>query len=404
MYFKRQIESGKEVHMHEETKLWNKSYIMILILSTVINSATQMVTPLVSKFAISLGAQLSIATTIASLMSWSALFLRPFAGLLSDRFNRKKIILISNLAIAVCLLLMSGAKTVTTLVAIRILHGIAFSFNSVAMMAFNTMYIPKDRLGEGMGWMALGTIVSQALGPNIGIALVEKTGYAACFAVAAAVCVVGVLIILMMHYEHPVSDKSRKLDINSLISLRILPYAAIMCLFSAGNGLASNMLVLFGDARGIANIGLFFTAYSIAMVVVRPFSGKLVDKKGLRFVLYPAIVLSSAAYFVLGSATALWMVILAAILKAVGQGSGQPGIQSTCLRQIGREKAGVVSSTCYIGQDIGNAVAPVIGGFVVERFGYTNLFYGYAVVLLVGASLIFFLKYNYDVKKYGDAA
>ena len=390
--------------MHEETKLWNKSYIMILILSTVINSATQMVTPLVSKFAISLGAQLSIATTIASLMSWSALFLRPFAGLLSDRFNRKKIILISNLAIAVCLLLMSGAKTVTTLVAIRILHGIAFSFNSVAMMAFNTMYIPKDRLGEGMGWMALGTIVSQALGPNIGIALVEKTGYTACFAVAAAVCVVGVVIILMMHYEHPVSDKSRKLDINSLISLRILPYAAIMCLFSAGNGLASNMMVLFGDARGIANIGLFFTAYSIAMVVVRPFAGKLVDKKGLRFVLYPAIVLSSAAYFVLGSATALWMVILAAILKAVGQGSGQPGIQSTCLRQIGREKAGVVSSTCYIGQDIGNAVAPVIGGFVVERFGYSNLFYGYAVLLLVGASLIFFLKYNYDVKKYGDAA
>lgn len=390
--------------MHEETKLWNKSYIMILILSTVINSATQMVTPLVSKFAISLGAQLSIATTIASLMSWSALFLRPFAGLLSDRFNRKKIILISNLAIAACLLLMSGAKTVTTLVAIRILHGIAFSFNSVAMMAFNTMYIPKDRLGEGMGWMALGTIVSQALGPNIGIALVEKTGYTACFAVAAAVCVVGVVIILMMHYEHPVSDKSRKLDINSLISLRILPYAAIMCLFSAGNGLASNMMVLFGDARGIANIGLFFTAYSIAMVVVRPFSGKLVDKKGLRFVLYPAIVLSSAAYFVLGSATALWMVILAAILKAVGQGSGQPGIQSTCLRQIGREKAGVVSSTCYIGQDIGNAVAPVIGGIVVERFGYANLFYGYAVVLLVGASLIFFLKYNYDVKKYGDAA
>ena len=390
--------------MHEETKLWNKSYIMILILSTVINSATQMVTPLVSKFAISLGAQLSIATTIASLMSWSALFLRPFAGLLSDRFNRKKIILISNLAIAACLLLMSGAKTVTTLVAIRILHGIAFSFNSVAMMAFNTMYIPKDRLGEGMGWMALGTIVSQALGPNIGIALVEKTGYTACFAVAAAICVVGVVIILMMHYEHPVSDKSRKLDINSLISLRILPYAAIMCLFSAGNGLASNMMVLFGDARGIANIGLFFTAYSIAMVVVRPFAGKLVDKKGLRFVLYPAIVLSSAAYFVLGSATALWMVILAAILKAVGQGSGQPGIQSTCLRQIGREKAGVVSSTCYIGQDIGNAVAPVIGGIVVERFGYANLFYGYAVVLLVGASLIFFLKYNYDVKKYGDAA
>lgn len=94
------------------------------------------------------------------------------------------------------------------------------------------------------------------------------------------------------------------------------------------------------------------------------------------------------------------MVLLAAVLKALGQGAGVPGIQSTCLQQLGREKAGVVSSTCFIGQDIGNAIAPTIGGAVVSAFGYRVMFSGYAVLVLIGASTIFYFKSNYDRKKY----
>lgn len=385
-----------------QEKLWNKPFIMLLVMSTIINSASQMVTPLVSKYAISLGAPLTIAATISSLMSVSALFLRPVSGLFSDKYNRKMIILISNSCIAVCMLLMAGAHSVPVLVAVRLLHGIAFSFNGVALMAFNTMFIPKSRLGEGMGWMALGTTVSQALGPNLGILLEDKAGYGVCFGAAFGICVAGILVILMIPYQQPPRpDKTQKFDINNLISLRILPYAAIMCLFSCGNGLVTSLLVLFGEDRGIAGVGMFFTAYSITMVMIRPFAGKLVDRKGLRSVLYPCILLFGAAFLTLGNATALWMVILAAILKALGQGTGVPGIQSTCLRQIGKEKAGVVSSTCYIGQDIGNAVAPVLGGFVAENLGYRTLFSGYALLFMAGAAVLYFIKSGYDRKKYG---
>ncbi len=391
-----------ETSIHgEPEKLWNKSYIMLLVLSTVINSASQMVTPLVSKYALSLGAPLTIAATIASLMSVSALFLRPFAGFFSDKYNRKTIILISNIFIAICLGLMSQARTVPMLVAVRLLHGIAFSFNGVAFMAFNTMFIPKSRLGEGMGWMALGTTISQALGPNLGVLLVEKGGYTLCFSVACGICMMGILIILLMPYKHTTRQVTGRFSLDNLISVRILPYAAIMCLFSCGNGLVTSLLVLFGDDRGIANISIFFTAYSATMIAIRPFAGKLVDRKGLRFVLYPSIAIFALGFLLLGNASVLWMVVLAAILKAFGQGAGVPGIQSTCLQQIGREKAGVVSSTCYIGQDIGNAIAPAIGGAVASSFGYRTMFSGYAVLMFVGATMIFYLKSNYDRKKYG---
>lgn len=373
-----------------ETTLWNRPFIMLLIMSTFINSASQMVTPLVSKYAVSLGAPLTLAATISSLMSFAALFLRPVAGLFSDHYNRKLIVLISNILIVICMLLMAVTKSVPMMVAVRLLHGVAFSFNGVALMAFNTVFIPKDRLGEGMGWMALGNTLAQALGPNMGIILVEMGGYMLCFSVAAGICMAGIAVVFMMPYRMERTGQSaKKLDIRSLVAVEILPFAAVLCLFACGSGLVSSLLVLYGDDRGIAGIGLFFTAYSVMMILVRPLAGRLIDKKGLSAVLYPAIAAFALCFLLLGSTTSIVVVILAGVLKAVGQGSGVPALQSTGLKIMGREKAGVVSSTCFIGQDIGNTIAPMIGGFVAQYFGYGVLFNGFSVVFLIGACLIY---------------
>jgi len=146
---------------------------------------------------------------------------------------------------------------------------------------------------------------------------------------------------------------------------------------------------------------MFFTAYSIVMFMIRPISGKIVDRKGLRIVLYPSLVIASVAFFILSGANTLTAVVIAGILKAIGQGSGSPAIQSTSLKMIGREKAGVVSSTCYIGADVGNALAPIIGGYVAEHYGYEIMFRGYALILLVLGVTIFTIKWKSDYKKYG---
>lgn len=387
----------------EPTKLWNRSYILVLIMSIFSQSASQLVTPFISKYAISLGAPLTIAATISALMSYAALFLRPVSGMCSDRFNRKKIIAVTSIITAACMYLYAVVSNVTALIAVRIAHGVVFSFSGVALTAFNTTYMPKDKIGEGMGWMALSTIVSNAIGPNLGLWLVENVGYGACFTIAAIACVSSTLILLAIPY-HPVQGVSvsrRKIGLNSLISMRILPYAVLMGLFSCGNGLVNTFIALLGDVRDLNNIGLFFTAYSITMVAVRPFAGKLLDQKGLKIILYPAYVLAAISMVLLGHASALWMVILAGILKAVGQGSGAPAIQAHCIKLMGREKAGVVSSTCLIWQDLGNALAPTIGALVSERFGYQTMFTGYAALLLVFGCSIFFLKNAYEQKKYG---
>ena len=49
-------------------------------------------------------------------------------------------------------------------------------------------------------------------------------------------------------------------------------------------GAIVSFLVLYSAERGIANIGIFFTIYAIALAISRPFAGRIVDKIGFNIV------------------------------------------------------------------------------------------------------------------------
>lgn len=385
----------------EPTKLWNKWYITILLLSMVNHVASQLITPIVSKYAMSIGATMATAGTIVGLMSLAAMFARPFAGLSSDRINKKLIIAVTGAVTGVCMYLYSASKSVEMMAAVRFVHGISFSFSTVALLAFNTMFIPKDKIGEGIGWSVVTTTLATAMGPNLGLCLVDHFGYKACFAAAAIGTIIPNLCFLVVpnRQEPHVPGKSAKFNVNDFISLQIFPFALLTGLFSCCNGIVNSFLALLGDERGIKGVGVFFTAYSVILIVTRPITGKLYDQKGIKFIMYPSIALAALSMLLLGKATSTWIVLLAGVLKALGQGTGAPSIQAHCLKKLGRDKAGVVSSTCYMGNDIGNTVGPAIGGLIASRTGYGSMFIMIAVsVIVIGWPLLFF-KTRYDEHK-----
>lgn len=394
-------------------RIWNRNFLLILIVNAMTGIASQMVTPLVSKYAISIGAPLTIAAAIASLMSISSLLCRPVSGAVTDMVNRKHLMMVASAVTALSVAGYSLASNVSVLVIMRTIHGISFSFMTVASMAFAAMYLPENKLGEGLGYLALGNILVQAVGPSLGLWLVDNVSYTACFIASAGFSLLGVIALSFVPYRKPatiVTDtnefapvKKRRFSLDSLIAKELIMYTVLIALFSCGNGLISTYLALVGDERGIENIAVFFTAYSLVLILVRPVSGKIFDKKGLSVILYPAYILFAIGMALIGAATKLWMIIVAGVLKSLGQGAGTPSIQAFCVKALGRERAGVASSTCLIGQDIGNAVAPIVGGFVAERFGYAPMFYGYAVLLAVFGCLLYFIQQRRE-KRHGKAA
>ena len=157
--------------------LWTRPFLIILGISVFTYTASQMVTPLISKFAISLGAPLTLASTIASFMYLAALFFRPISGILSDRMNRKWIMIISTGIVTLSIGCYAFSTNIATLFTARVLHGIAFSFMGVSNMALGSDFVPTSRMGEGLGYLGLGNILAYAVGPSLGLEVSEKFGY-----------------------------------------------------------------------------------------------------------------------------------------------------------------------------------------------------------------------------------
>lgn len=376
-----------------QEKLWTRPFITLLLLSVMTSAAYTMVNPTLSAYCQSLGATSTQAGMIIGIMSLTALVIRPFAGAASDRCNRKRIMFVATVFLSLSVLGYAFARSLPALIAFRVVHGVAFAVSGTTNLAFASSLVPEKRLGEGVGYLGLGNVLSTALGPNLGLMICDRFGYAACYQVSAllaGIAAVGMLTVPYLFQPQP----RRSLALRDLFAKEVFVLALLVGLFSFGNGMVTSYISLLGKERGIANVGWYFTLNSLVLLAVRPLSGRLLDRKGLACILFPAYVLEFAAMMLLGNASVLWMVLLAAVLKAVGQGSGSPAIQAEAIKKLGVARSGVAVSTCYIMQDIAQGTAPSVGGFLAERTGsYTTAFWCSGGLMIAGFCiyLLYFL-------------
>ena len=360
------------------TRLWTRPYILLIITGTLTSTGFYMVNPCIAQYAVSIGSTLTQAGMIAGFYSITALPARPASGLLADRWNKKKLLLAATLLLALAAFGYSLCRTILALLALRIAHGIAFAVSGTVNAALITSLIPRARISEGIGYFGLANIFATAVGPSLGMGLAEALGYGACFRISAAVILAGLACAARIGFPPARPAAARKLHIQDLVSLNVLPLAILGGLFSMSNGIISSYLALLGDVRRIAGISLYFTVNAAVLVFVRPFSGRLADRKGAAAIVFPALALDGLALFTLGLTGALPAVLLAAVFKALGQGSGQLTLQSEALKTLPPEKSGVASSTFYIGGDIGQGLGPMAAGWLIDSLGEDSAGYGAA--------------------------
>ena len=153
------------------------------------------------------------------------------------------------------------------------------------------------------------------------------------------------------------------------------------------SGLLS-FLALFGDYVHIEQVGLFFLFNAITIILVRPFSGRIFDKRGHVAVLLPAGLSVMLSMVLLSSAHAMPM-ILSALLYGLGFGAIQPTIQAWMLRSSSPEQYGAVNSMFYSSTDFGVALGAIVLGAVSAASNYSVMYLysaaGMAVFVILGA-------------------
>lgn len=383
-----------------KVRLFTKSYIFLMLISLMTAMSYSMISTLITNYAVQLGGTLAMAGTIAGIFSMAALFSRPIGGAVCDMLNKKKICMAATVLFTLSFPGYALSGNMGALLFFRMLQGFAFGISGTANMALVAEVVPKQRLGEGLGYFGLGQVIAQVIGPIAGVALKEQLGFENLFYFVTGIAAASILFLFLFRYDMPVkeevpSEKTEKrkkvptdLTLQKLIAAECLLYALTAGMFSMTNGVTSSFLVLLGEERGIGNIALFFTVNAVCLFFIRILMGRIADRAPVLWIVCISLAVSLLSMLLLARAFALKLVLLAAIFKAIGQGGGQISLQSACIKAVDESRVGVASSTYYIGADIGNALGPAIGGWISGIWGYEVMFY--AVAVLMGAMLVFF--------------
>lgn len=375
--------------------LWNKSYLFLIVINLFTSMSFNMVYVMISNYAMTVKASLAAAGLISGIFSIAALVVRPFAGMSADLLNKKNLSIISNILMGLSVIGYAFSGQIAVLFFFRLLHGIAFGLNSTTNIALVTEFVPKERMGEGIGYYGIGQVIAQVIGPNLGLVIADQLGYQQLFLLTADFSFIAVLMLMFFPYPKSVRIKDRasiKLTFHSFIAKEVIVYAIVGGMFSFSNGIVNSFLVLLGKERQIANVGIFFSVGAIVLFAVRLFIGRIIDKKGLTLIVNVSLLITAISMVIIGAAPILGWLIIASVLKAMGQGTGQISLQTECIKRVDPGRIGVAMSTFYIGADIGQGLGPIFGGALSDRFNYKVMYFTCAAVLL--CSMLIFNLYQ----------
>lgn len=319
---------------------------------------------------------------ILGVFTISAVLLRPFIGKEVDRRGRK-IILVSGIVIFfISMLLYDYTKNVTSLLLLRVLHGIGWGAATTAATTLIADIAPPKRRGEAMGVFGMASNVAMAIGPALSMILLQKYDFPVLFSISAGISLISLLLVL------PISETMVVHPRTPLFSREALFPSALMFIISLTYGSIVSFLSLFAQKQGIANPGIFFTVFAVTLILVRALAGKLSDIKGRKFVIIPGMVLIAAGLGVLSTASALDSFLVAALLYGIGFGLVHPSLMALLVDMVSDEGRGAAMGTFTAAFDLGIGAGSIFLGLILQYFDFQVMYMLSGLIALSGAVLL----------------
>ncbi|SDN42146.1 Predicted arabinose efflux permease, MFS family [Actinomyces ruminicola] len=348
-------------------RIWSTGFTIIFVINVIINFAQYMMITLVPKFAESLGASAVVIGVVTGTFAITALAVRPLVGPATLRLRSQWLLAGTLLILMTAFILYSSASSVMGLFMARLLHGTGMGFLAPVTLSLASQALPAERMAQGIGVFSLGQAVATAVGPSTGLWLLGVVGYRGTFLTSGGLIVIAFLMTWALSpAPPPTRTGGTSFSWRSVIAPEaVVPAIVIFFLAGAYSGINA-FIVLLGESVGVADIGMFFTAYALAIVISRPLAGRISDRHGLAVVIVPGMAVFGLAFVVVSQAHSLAMFLVAGVLSALGYGICQPAVQTWCLISVEPARRGIASNTNYIGVDLAYLVMPVVAGAIVS--------------------------------------
>lgn len=342
--------------------------ILVMVATFLYQVSVMSVNPLINGYAHHLGASATFAGIIVGIMSIVSMFLRPVAGNLTDRLSKYQLTMIGGILCSVGNVGYLISPNPDWLLVFRLINGTGFVLCTVCMATWLAFLVPREHVGEAMGYYGLLNATSMALAPAFSISLYQVIGYRATLAMSAAAGILMVVVIqFIRNHAKPATASQQAPHQFKLIQRDALPVAIIISLLSIPYFITQADIVQYVEQQGLhVAVNLYFLIYAVVLFTVRILLKDYFDT--IKFSVWFAVCsLATIVYIIfLFIMTTNWEMALAAGGMAIGYGVMFSICQSTSLLLAPESEQGLASSTFYLGLDIGMAIGPIIGGVISD--------------------------------------
>lgn len=350
----------------------------------------------------------SMAGLVAGTMVLGILLGRFVTGGVIERVGFLRMLYFGLFLYCVSMLVYLTGDSLLLLLGNRFFGGVGVGCISTMTGTLVARIIPSSKFGLGISYFSMSTVLGLAVGPFLGLALMELVSYTVIFILClvlglCSLCMAAVLRTEVLPEEETDQEElADSEDANAhagsapgranggsvlprderggfrlldYVEPRSIPIAlVIMTAALCYAGVQSFIFFYAKEIDQVAASTLYFLVYALVSLVSRPYSGKVFDNKGENRVVYPAIFFLGCSQLALSMANGPWLVLLSGALLALGYGNLLSICQALAVKAAPRRRYGQATSTYFILLDLGIGLGPFCLGLLVPFAGYSGMF------------------------------
>jgi Arabinose efflux permease len=153
-------------------RIWTKDFTFLIISLLLISCANYYFASSMAIYAKIISDSGTYAGLITASFYVGSVGMRLVNGTLVQKHGTHKLMLISAVLCLAACFAHNFAGIIIVLLLFRVLHGAGYSIFSTASGTAASYMVPKNRIGEGMGYFTLGNVLAMAVDPSIALAIV----------------------------------------------------------------------------------------------------------------------------------------------------------------------------------------------------------------------------------------
>jgi MFS family permease len=376
-------------------KILTRDFILAFFAQLTFTLANHILIPTLPIYLSRLDSKETEIGVLIGIFTVSSLVLRPFTGKILLRTPEKKMMVIGALLFGLTSTGYLVALPFWPFFLVRLLQGIGYAFFYTASFTLIANISPEAHRGQSLSYFLLALNISLALGPSLGMFLINRFDFTTLFLVCLGLSFVSFFIISKLG-KRQIAPLETSFTVNRFfISREALPASTMSFFFFLIWGAITAFFPLYAIKHGMVNPGLFFTMIAVMIISSRVLGARVSDLYSSEKIIVPCLLVLIVATVIIAFSRTLSMFVLAGLIWGLGHAFLYPALAVYILDRVGSSRS-LAMGTLTAMTDLGIFMGPVVMGVVIQFTSYPTMFLCLSLIGMI--SLIYFQFFVRDRK------